>query len=237
MNKVHQYIGTHKRSLTAISIIAVVIVGGLCLVGTSGTPIQQPKESIEQKASKKPSKKDADLGAKQDSEQAENDSSDAADDPEQVDADTTPEKAPAAPPANSNAQPAAKPSGSTTGNISGSQQAAQPQQPAAPAHSHTWYDVTIYEDVWVSNWVEETTYVTRDVKIGTWFWCGCGWQSLSSQEWEAHETNHLNNEEFWNYGTKPAYEKQQVPVTEQIDKGHYETRVRTYQACECGATR
>ena len=134
------------------------------------------------------------------------------------------------------------------------------EQSQAPAHVHTWVDVTevvhhdaVTEQVWVVDqpaW-DETVEKTEEQQVQK-YECRCGSVFDTSDEWLAH-TESFDWETAADYhdGWTATYETEEVVVgTETIhhdEVGHYETRtvteaydetVVTGQKCsKCGATK
>lgn len=105
-------------------------------------------------------------------------------------------------------------------------------KPQAPAHTHTWADHVVTNQVWVPNVVtvpdyeEQTTYV--------WV-CNCG-AVVPSAEYSSHSLNHLLAGEPDN-GHDEARTTQVQVGSHTEDQGHYETQTSVdYVYCTgCGA--
>lgn len=128
-----------------------------------------------------------------------------------------------------------KPSGGSTG---GSPQQ-QPQQPAQPAHTHTWVEQTAQQ--WVPNnvWVVDQAAWDEVVPGSSYILCSCGATFSSNAEWSAH-----NKDNLLSGGAGHSYSVQTTTTTIHHDEvGHWEdqgynqTVVTGYVCSGCGATK
>lgn len=93
-----------------------------------------------------------------------------------------------------------------------------------PEQGH-YEDVT--EKVWVSNWVEEPVYETKQVMTGKkYIFAEDGYTTTSTAESITHARELMTNGYAGNFRVEPVYETQTVQTgTKKVDKGGYQTKV------------
>ena len=130
--------------------------------------------------------------------------------------------------ANSNSGSNAGNSGSN-GNgssTSGGSSSGSSSKPSAPAHSHSWKDLTATKQVWVPNIVTVTDYADQQVAVGnTYIFAYDGFSTTDINTAKAHAKELLKAGLPDNYRTETVYETQRVPVGSHTeDHGWYETQ-------------
>lgn len=93
-----------------------------------------------------------------------------------------------------------------------------------PEQGH-YEDVT--EQIWVSNWVEEPVYETKQVMTGKkYIFAEDGYTTTSTAESITHARELMTNGYAGNFRVEPVYETQTVQTgTKKVDKGGYQTKV------------
>lgn len=113
-------------------------------------------------------------------------------------------------------------------------------QPSAPAHSHSWKDHTVTEQVWVPNIVTVPDYETQWViDHYLYVFSDDGYSTTDNADVRSHSIELVKQGFPGNYSISPQYAEQTVQVGSHTeDHGEYETQTYVdYQYCDCGATR